>query len=160
LAVVADGALAYVPFAALPLPSLPAEPLLARHEVVSLPSASALAVTRQALARRRPAAGWLTAFADPVFDPADPRLPSPARTAGRAGPAGPGPGPLRFERLPASRLEVEAIAALAPNTPPGRVRVALGFAASRAAVLGDRLAGFRVVHFATHGVIDAKNPAL
>src|SRR6201999_2273109 len=96
---------------------------------------------------------------DPVFDPADPRLPAPLRSrAGAPAAASIGaPHPAVFERLPATRLEVEAIAALAP---PGEARVALDFDASRAAVLGGRLAGFRTVHFATHGVIDTERPAL
>jgi CHAT domain-containing protein/tetratricopeptide (TPR) repeat protein len=172
LAVVPDGALAYVPFAALPLPSATpvtaTETVLARYEVVSLPSASALAVTRQALARRPAAARWLAAFADPVFDPADPRLPAALRSVRsprslRAKPGSPVPPtaataqPAVFERLPASRQEAEAIAALAP---PGQATIALDFDASRSAVLGDRLAGFRTIHFATHGVIDTERPAL
>ncbi len=170
LAVVPDGALAYVPFAALPLPAAqPAtetrtENLLARYEVVSLPSASALAVTRQALARRPEAARWLAAFADPVFDPADPRLParsrSPAAQASNAADLAATTATAHaavFERLPGSRREVEAIAALAP---PGQARIALDFDASRSAVLGDRLDGFRTLHFATHGVIDTERPAL
>ena len=59
LVVVPDGALQYVPFGALPLPaSVGASPvlLLERHEIVYLPSASALAVQRRVLARRPPAA--------------------------------------------------------------------------------------------------------
>jgi CHAT domain-containing protein len=38
--------------------------------------------------------------------------------------------------------------------------VALDFAADRQAVLGDRLAAYRVVHFATHGILDTDRPAL
>ena len=60
-------------------------------------------------------------------------------------------------RLPASRQEAEAIAALVPA---GESMVALDFDAALPRVLGDRLSGFRVVHFATHGVIDAERPAL
>jgi CHAT domain-containing protein/tetratricopeptide (TPR) repeat protein len=153
LAVVPDGALAYVPFAALPLPDPegaaggPPPPVLARYEVVALPSATALAVAR----RLHPKAGrrWLAAFADPVFDPADPRLPAAVRRPAATAPV--------FARLPASRQEAAAIAALAP---PGEAAVALDFDASRAAVSGARLAGYRAVHFATHGVIDAEHPAL
>ena len=154
LAVVPDGALAYLPFAALPLPDeapeggAEAAPLLTRHEVVSLPGASALAAERQLLARRPPAARWLAIFADPVFDPADPRLGAAARK---------GAAPPAFAPLPGSRQEALAIAALAP---PGQTKIALGFDAARSAVLGERLAGYRTVHFATHGVIDAEHPAL
>jgi CHAT domain-containing protein len=36
----------------------------------------------------------------------------------------------------------------------------LDFEASRDLALGDRLSGYRIVHFATHGVLDAQNPAL
>ena len=45
LAVVTDGALEYVPFAALPQPGTD-EPLVVRHELVSLPSASVLGFQR------------------------------------------------------------------------------------------------------------------
>lgn len=138
VAVVADGALHYIPFGTLPLPSsADAAPvlLLERSEVVYLPSASALAVQRQALAGRLPAARWAAVVADPVFDSRD----------------------STFVPLPASRQEAQAIAALAP---PGQARLALGLEASRPEVLGDRLSGYRTVHFATHGVIDAEHPSL
>ncbi len=128
------------------------EPLLARHEIVALPSASALAVQRRLLARRRPALKRLAVLADPVFDPLDPRVTPRPRSGG--GPVAFGPA---FERLSASRREAEAIAALVP---PGESMVALDFDAALPRVLGDRLSGFRVVHFATHGVIDAERPAL
>src|SRR4029077_8074751 len=83
LVVVPDGALEYIPFAALPEPGgdpAPAVPLIERHEVVDLPSASALAVLRRALAPRPPAAKRLALFADPVFDPRDPRVAARGQT--------------------------------------------------------------------------------
>ena len=134
LAVIADGALHYVPFGALPVPDSDGVPvpLLERQEIVHLPSASALAAQRKRLSAPSPESGWITVLADPVFGGA-------------------------FEPLPASRSEAEAIAALAP---PGKAAVALGFEASRSRVLGERLSGYRVVHFATHGVLDAERPAL
>src|ERR1700741_2256004 len=49
LVVVADGALQYVPFAALSGSSGPYRPLVIEHEIVSLPSASAFAMQRQNL---------------------------------------------------------------------------------------------------------------
>ena len=155
LVVVPDGALQYIPFGALPLPGgkasgEDARPVLLfeRHEVVALPSASALAVQRQALARRQPAAKRLAVLADPVFDRQDPRVTAQGSPQG---------DPPVFARLPASRREAEAIAALAPR---GESLVALDFDAALPRVLGDRLSGFQVVHFATHGVIDAERPAL
>lgn len=160
LAIVADGALHYVPFGALPVPGPRASdaadaapvPLLERHEIVYLPSASALAAQRRRLSPPSRDAGWITILADPVFDAGDPRV------TGRAAPAArPASRDTSFERLPASRGEAESIAALAP---PGKAAVALDFAASRSRVLGDRLGGYRVIHFATHGVLDAERPAL
>lgn len=138
LAVIPDGALCYVPFGALPHPAN-GLPLLARQEVVHLPSASALAVQRQRLAARPPAPRPIAVLADPLF----------ARASEWESPA--------FEPLPASREEAEAIAALLP---PGQALVALGAEAERSRVLGDRLSEFRVVHFATHGVLDTERPAL
>jgi CHAT domain-containing protein len=76
-----------------------------------------------------------------------------ARGTGRPAPA----DPPAFERLPASRREAEAIAALRP---PGEAFVALDFDAALPRVQGDRLSDFRIIHFATHGVIDAERPAL
>jgi CHAT domain-containing protein len=134
LVIVADGALHYLPFGALPKPFLLA-PLLEDHEIVSLPSASALALLRRELAGHPSAPRLAAIVADPLFDPADPAFP----------------------RLPASRQEAEAIAALVP---PDQSRLALGADASLDEVRGDRLAGFRTVHFATHGVIDSEHPAL
>lgn len=162
LVVVPDGALEYIPFGALPLPGgdppggdeARPVPLLERHEVVELPSVSALAVLRRTLARRPPAAKGLALFADPVFDRRDPRVTAP-RSADPATSE-----PPVFERLPASRQEAEAIAALAALAPVGGSLVALDFDAALPRVLGDRLSGYRVVHFATHGVIDAARPAL
>ncbi|MFY9823357.1 MAG: CHAT domain-containing protein, partial [Thermoanaerobaculia bacterium] len=80
---------------------------------------------------------------------------SSAQPASR-GASGGGDTPV-FERLPGSRQEAEAIAALAP---PAETRVDLDFDASRAEALSDRLSAYRIVHFATHGVIDAEHPAL
>ncbi|MFL6197212.1 MAG: CHAT domain-containing protein [Thermoanaerobaculia bacterium] len=154
LVIVPDGALQYVPFGALPLPGStePAVAVLERHEVVELPSASSLAVQRRMLARRPPAPKRLAVLADPVFDAGDARLAAtrPPGTAATRGSA-------IFERLPATRREAEAIASLVPA---GQSMVALDFAAARPLVLGDGLSGFQVVHFATHGVIDAERPAL
>ena len=73
LVVVADGALHYLPFAALPHPT-GGEPLIVEREVVSIPSASILAVQRRQLAGRKQAENLVAVVADPVFDPADRRV--------------------------------------------------------------------------------------
>src|SRR6185369_17191308 len=73
LAIVADGPLQYVPFAALSA-GKEYRPLVVDHEMVSIPSASTLAVQRQSLANRKPAPKGLAVLADPVFSIADARF--------------------------------------------------------------------------------------
>ena len=166
LLVVADGALQYIPFAALPIPGSDA-PLATRHEVVSLPSASALAVLRREMHGRVQAPRALAIFADPVFSSDDKRLRQPG--AIRAQPA-PSPsahrgigdreataGPSSFSRLGFSRREADTIAALLPRDQVFKV---LDFEASRATVLGTDLTQFRNVHFATHGIVNSRRPEL
>ena len=60
-------------------------------------------------------------------------------------------------RLPFSREEAASIAALAR---PKDMLSATDFAANRSAALGAALADYRVVHFATHGLIDSERPEL
>jgi CHAT domain-containing protein/tetratricopeptide (TPR) repeat protein len=156
LLIVAPGALQYVPFAAL---QIAGAPLLGRFEVVSAPSASVVATLRGEQTSRSAATRTVAVFADPVFDRHDPRVPAggggrPA-VGGGAGARATARGPLA--RLPFSRLEAAAIAALAP---PGGALVATGFDASRAAAVSPELARYRLVHFATHGVLDARHPDL
>ena len=157
LVVVADAALEPVPFAALPVPpagqgweAADREALLVAREVVTLPSAAALALVRQRRAGRAPAPRPAWVLADPVFGPDDPRW--PAAAAGGTDPALPA-----LPRLPATRQEAEEIARLLPA---GEVATAYDFAASRETVLAGQLAAFRVLHFATHGRADLQNPEL
>ncbi|HEX6864618.1 MAG TPA: CHAT domain-containing protein, partial [Thermoanaerobaculia bacterium] len=161
LLVVGDGALQYLPFGALPVPTSPAAagraPLIARHEVVSLPSASALAVLRRELADRSPAPKTLAVLADPVFRLEDPRVVSNARRGDPLDLRASEIDPRKLDRLRFSEKEAEAIAKLVPE--PQRFK-ALGFAATRSVAIGGELASYRMIHFATHGVIDSLQPEL
>ena len=99
LLVVADGALHYLPFAALPLPigagvrvsnsgfrgqnvgaqtrklkTQNSEPLIISHEIISLPSATTLHALRHAEKQPSAVTQDITIFADPVFDEHDPRV--------------------------------------------------------------------------------------
>ncbi|MBI4752182.1 MAG: tetratricopeptide repeat protein [Acidobacteria bacterium] len=89
--IVPDGALHLIPFAALPVPQAtepqPTNPkwsyLIEHNEIITLPSASTLAVLRQETATRQPAPKKLAILADPVFSKEDVRVvstvnPSPA----------------------------------------------------------------------------------
>ncbi len=176
LVIVADGALQYLPFGALPNPGSgsPAGgdygPLIVTNQIVNEPSASTVTLLRT---RPRPAARKVVAvFADPVFNPEDPRVHEPRRSAtdplsersrtdlrtalrdlGEADSS----GDFRLERLAYSSNEASAIAAFAPA---GSSKLMLSFAANRNAVLGSDLKDFRIVHFATHGVLNARHPEL
>jgi CHAT domain-containing protein/tetratricopeptide (TPR) repeat protein len=164
LAIVPAGALEYLPFAALPVPDrAPAIPLIARHELVTIPSASVLGMLRRETSHRAPATGLLAIVADPVFDSTDPRIVS---RHGRRGSLSASRGVSLeglaiadegFSRLPFSRDEATAIASLADSR---QVFRALDFTANRATVLGGGLRRYRFVHFATHGVVDSRRPAL
>jgi CHAT domain-containing protein/Flp pilus assembly protein TadD len=161
VAVVSDGALQFVPFAAL---ETGGAPLLARHEVVHLPSASVLSVLRRELAARPPAERPLAVIADPVLERDDPRV-----SGGRSEAAGGEPrngdllrsaedtGLEAVARLPYSRDEAEAILALAGEDESLR---ALDFDASRKTVLSGELSRYRLVHFATHGMLNSRHPEL
>jgi CHAT domain-containing protein/Tfp pilus assembly protein PilF len=163
LAVVADGALEYVPFGALPIPdprSGATMMLAARHEVVNIPSASVVDALRRERNPGASAARTLAIVSDPVFELSDPRV-DRARAARAAAPpaasqrmAGNRAG---LARLPFSREEAAAVASLVPAAQRFQ---ASDFSASRATVLGGALAGHRYVHLATHGVFDADRPAL
>ena len=92
LLIVSDGALNYIPFAALPVPTTATNaeslasltPLIVNHEIVTLPSASTLVTLRRELAGRRPAPKTLAVIADPVFDKSDERVSAGAKGKGGA----------------------------------------------------------------------------
>lgn len=191
LLIVADGVLQYVPFAALPEPRAPAtggehRPLIARHELVMLPSASTLPALRSNRRERRPDARAVVVFADPVFDAGDPRVgravrggkarraiastrgdvqrqkgntPTTAsasdvsRSAPEVGLGSRG----RLNRLLYSKREAQVILAAAAA---GQGTAVLDFDASRERVMTSDLAGYRFVHFATHGFLDSQHPEL
>ncbi len=60
--------------------------------------------------------------------------------------------------LPGSRIEAEAIAARAGSHMPVRLRT--GPEASREFIVGGGLSDFRIIHLATHGLVDLRYPML
>jgi CHAT domain-containing protein/Tfp pilus assembly protein PilF len=172
LLTVADGALQYVSFAALPAPGKPDTPLIVDHEVVSAPSASFLAVLRRHLAGRAPPRKTLAVLADPVFDAGDERITTGSRKVTAAAVAAPAEGLARdlgraardvglqdgaIARLPFTRREARAILDLVPVE---ERMEALDFAASRDTARSPELGQYRYVHFATHGFADSAHPEL
>jgi CHAT domain-containing protein len=162
LFIVSEGVLQYLPFAALPEPGGQA-PLVVDHEVTTAPSASVLAVLRQETAGRQPSEKTLFVVADPVYNANDARV-SQQPSVAQKEPGGSDRIHLntesnaeRFLRLRFSRTEAEQIASLIPAD--GSVK-AVDFDANRDAVLKADLARFRILHFATHSVIDDERPEL
>jgi len=200
LVVVTDGALQYVPFAALPVPakslvvssqlsvaktSTPSagqvttnngrrttttyRALIQDHEIISLPSASALAIQRQGLRNRKPAPNAVAVIADPVFSAADERLGAQAKTGAARQAQGDGAASTRIiehladdsglviRRLKFTRQEADRILAEAPRAKNLR---AIDFKANRATATSGELSKYRYVHFATHGYIDSERSDL
>ena len=160
IVVVPTGALQLLPLAALPDPRHPDSPLVSRHEVAGLPSASVGAFLRRTQGSRPKPPGTLALFADPVFSPDDERVGARSRaTAKAAAPAHGAPagaaatrdflahalrdaGLEGLPRLPFTRREARNIAALVPS----RERVeALDFDANLEAARSPRLSDFRLL---------------
>ncbi len=179
LAIVPAGALEYVPLAVLPPTSREGKAegtLLDRHEVVQLPSASVLALIRESRTAHPSGPASVAVLGDPVFTRDDPRVARGKRGSARAprveaAPTGPmasrsalaraldgfdRPG-AGLARLPFSRQEVNAVAA---HVPAARLLKAVDFRASRATAVSGALADYRVVHFATHGLLNSARPEL
>jgi CHAT domain-containing protein/Tfp pilus assembly protein PilF len=173
LVIVSDGSLQYIPFSVLPIPSPGhnSAPLIVTNEIVNLPSASVLAQLRQqASGRKRPPLS-VAVLADPVFDVGDERVQQDhqirhssrmnhlsgdlSRSIADVSPTRGGPNHLG--RLLYSRNEAEAVIAV---TPPGIGMLAVDFAANRKLATSSELAKYRIVHFATHGILDNKHPEL
>ncbi|HKR60131.1 MAG TPA: CHAT domain-containing tetratricopeptide repeat protein [Pyrinomonadaceae bacterium] len=192
LVIVSDGALQYVPFSALAIPGTPLsgpatpgktnhrlaarryQPLITKHEIVQLPSASVLGVLRREMRTRTPSEKMVAVMADPVFQNTDPRV-NRTRSAGESpaaeSRASVGQSYLESDlkrsaeesglndlrRLPFTRREAQGIVALAPK---GRSLMAVDFGANRTTVTEDKLAEFRIIHFATHVLLNNAHPEL
>jgi CHAT domain-containing protein len=164
LLIVPDGPLQYLPFAALSVAEngRAAVPLVARHELAMLPSASALVALRRTAGRRPQPADEVTVFADPVFEPPGKPIPAPvpsspshSRELTRA--LGDLRGSKSIPSLPGSRNEALAIQQI---TGPARTRLVMGFEANRKAVMSSSVARQRIIHFATHGMMDTRHPEM
>ena len=175
LLIVGDRFLQEIPFSALSIPNTDKEsdgyqPLIVNHEIVNLPSATTIANIRDGTKSRKLAPKKVAIIADPVFSPDDGRvkgktttistsesrsrgLPLEAQQLDRAArDAG-----IRWDRLPGTRTEAEAIMALIPESERSH---AFDFEANRETATSDKLAQYQIVDFATHGFANGKQPEL
>jgi CHAT domain-containing protein/Tfp pilus assembly protein PilF len=187
LVVVAPGALQLIPFGALLQPSASDQPLtgssiplIVGHEVVSLPSASILRLLRRYPAQRGLPALQVAVIADPVFSLGDERFleirsgrsplsdgtlrvkanisSAPEGVKDNANLEKDGAGSDRLlPRLFRTRWEAEKIVEMLP---PDGGYLALDFEANRATATSPAVAQSRIVHFATHAIIDDAHPEL
>jgi len=176
LLIVADGALNYIPFEAL-VKSTDGQDyaslsyLVKTNDVVYAPSASVIAAIRQ---QRKQASGKsVLVVADPVFNSSDPR----SKGSGAAAPSGETrglglglesavsdvagdsaqTGELHLVRLVGTRTEAEEIAKIV-RTAGSQPDVWMDLNANEDNVRTRDVTGYRVVHIATHGLLDAERP--
>lgn len=188
LLVVADGALNYVPFHALvtQAPAEGAdfaslEYLLKKNETVFAPSASVVAAIRQQRTIASTTPGNMLVVADPVFDATDSRAVASAGSKTQPADAGRAPGfesavgdvaedlnvaslqsaaggrRVALVRLAGTRAEAEQIKSSAERA-GRRADVWLGLDANESELEARDLRGYRVLHFATHGLLNAERP--
>ncbi|PYP85829.1 MAG: hypothetical protein DMF61_14815 [Blastocatellia bacterium AA13] len=171
LVIIPDGALHYVPFAALTKPGTK-ELLVASNELINLPSLAVLRELRAERSIRRQARKTLAIIADPVVDSGDPRLLDPdvrlrrdrhvqkSLTSENSSLVGtqrsaPDSGWIHLTRLVFAAEEAKALSELVPKD---EQLLATGLTANRQLVTGTELAQYRIVHFATHSLLDPRDP--
>jgi CHAT domain-containing protein/Flp pilus assembly protein TadD len=158
LIVVPDGKLSQLPFSALPLPhSNLADPILLTNEVNYEPSARVLAQIVMSKGVRIEPTKDIRVFADPVFSDDDDRLGYKVTMSTPSGLS-----QLRsanylesLRRLPASQIEAEGISSIFRDA-----KIETGFSANRDTFLETETSDFKVLHFATHGLLDNSHPEL
>ncbi len=173
IVVVADGALNFVPFEALVTTERGGDYssldyLIKTNKVSYAPSASVIAALRE---QKRAGGRHILLVADPVFSANDPRLQAgtPNRVevtrglgldsavkdvTGQASQSG---SSLTLPRLTGTRIEAEEIGRLAKASGE-QGDLWLDLSANEDALKTSDIQSYRVVHLATHGVLDATRP--
>jgi CHAT domain-containing protein len=176
LLVVADGILQYIPFAGLPDPNATVtankglRPLVVDHEVITIPSASTMALLRGQFVGRKSAPKPIAVFADPIFNATDERLAinaskkqqnltttvsnkteqtSEISLARKA-----------FDRADLTRLFFSGEEAKNIGQIYNDAIVEIGLNASLSKVTSSELSVYRILHFATHGFFNSLQPEL
>ena len=161
LIIVADGALQYIPFQLLTNPQT-GQSLISSYQITYSPSASTLALLQAEATKRKRGVNSIAVLADPVFEADDPRLNLLAKNSTdhmevrqALRDVGLSPDGVEIPRLIASGTEADGIIAVAPWRTGLK---AVGFAANRERVFGPELSNYRIIHFATHGIINNDHP--
>jgi CHAT domain-containing protein/Tfp pilus assembly protein PilF len=192
LLIVSDGVLQYIPFAVLSVVSGQSsvaktkstdngrrttdnKPLIVEHEIISLPSASTVAVLRDEKNVRPKNAKEIMVVADPVFEASDLRIKRDSQTNSEAKTVATNKDRalqsfLRtlnnetnvesaqpIPRLSYTRREALTIAALVPKT---QSKIYLDFDANYANATNAEAGQYRFIHFGTHGLLNSEQPEL
>ncbi len=162
LTVVPDGALSYVPFAALRTGrEAGAQYLIQQHDIAMAPAVWWLMDRRPRTPAGRPSRILLVS--DPIYSASDERLTSLGRQRGSVSgnqSVASDDDRHQFEglkRLPWTAREAELIAGLVPASDLDQFS---GAGATRARVLAVDWPAYRVIHLASHGMVDAGMPQL
>ena len=168
LLIVPDGQLHYLPFSALSINSSDYQPLLTKHQVIHLPSASTVAINRNQLQQRTTATNTLAIIADPVFSPDDKRFKGETNPPSNTNHGTDNLAQLNLERstataeldlqpLPFTRDEADNIIELLQG------KSSLGifdFEANLNRIKRPDLSEYQIIHFATHGIFNREYPEL
>jgi CHAT domain-containing protein len=158
LIIIPEGALQYIPFEVLHLPT---GPLIKTNEVVASPSISTLIEIRRARQHTSSTSKLVAVIADPVFSTSDDRVQSQATSSSSAQAATEqNPSEVSepaFARLAHASEEADKIFEKAPW---GTTLVAKGFDASRKTAMSAEIGQYQIIHFATHGVLNSERPEL
>ncbi len=169
LLIVAEGALQYVPFEALPVPGTQTR-LIDTNEIDRTPSLSTLVAIRSENKRVASPDKIAAVLADPVFSKSDERVQSGGLSEGIASTAKGQSSTESAEqdvrnfrggkvpqRLTHAAEEADAISAAAPR---GTTMIAKGFDATYETATSPSVGQYQIVHFATHGFFDREHPEL
>lgn len=168
LIVVPDASLQIIPFSTLALDAnAEFQPLIKNFEIVVFPSFSSFAYMRQTKSKQKPQNEKLLAIlADPIFQFDDERISVKSKVAASMTENAAGAEKLaevlrdfgidKLSRLPFTNFEAKEIQKFAPK----ETILALGENASRQRFLNGDFENYKILHFATHGFLNQKNPDL
>ncbi len=159
-----DGKLRYFPVSALPFPnntedSKINEPILLTNEIIYEPSAAILNLLTRKLNPAKTPEKDLLIFADPVYSSKDERINSansdPTRSSSKIADDESLEQTSFLERLPATEQEA---ASIVKTFGWSDTKLLSGFSATRENFFEINLSDYKVLHFATHGLLNEEQP--
>ena len=165
LIIVPDGKLHYFPISALPFPNSESEePILLTNEMIYEPSAQTLSLLSKNGNQEGRAEKTLLIFSDPVFNNSDWRLSDEFKSSVDVNQNNDSTDKFRYveslntlQRLEASKTEAEQIIKIVGGSNSTSFS---GFAANRENLLKVNAADYKIIHFATHALVNEKRPEL